>query len=58
MGVKMYRSFREFEQQELYRMDPLYQEIDQIVDSLFLDGLDARFGAQSEQEGDDSEEWS
>ena len=43
MHWKSYRTFREFEQQELYRMDPLYHEIDNILDNLFVDGLDARF---------------
>ncbi len=48
MQWKSYRTFREFEQQEIYRMDPLYHEIDDIVDKLFLDGLDAKFAAWDE----------
>ena len=39
---KSYRNYQEFEHQELLRMDGLYSEIDDIVDDLFLNGLDAR----------------
>jgi hypothetical protein len=40
--LKSYRSFGEFERQELLRKDSLYSSIDDIVDELFLQGLDAR----------------
>ncbi len=53
MQWKSYRNFREFERQEIYRMDPLYNEIDEIVDSLFLDGLDAKFASWEEAEPQD-----
>ena len=42
MHWKSYRTFREFEQQEIYSMDPLYHEIDSILDNLFADGLETK----------------
>ena len=39
---KSYRTFEEFEREELLRVDSLYSAIDDIVDELFVDGLDAR----------------
>ncbi len=39
---KSYRTYQDFEHEELLRMDGLYAEIDEIVDDLFLQGLDAR----------------
>lgn len=38
---KTYSSFEEFERSEINRIDSLYSAIDDIVDELFLEGLDA-----------------
>ncbi len=40
--LKAYRSFSEFEHQELLKMDSFYSSIDDIVDEIFLQGLDAK----------------
>lgn len=40
--LKAYRSFSEFEHQELLKMDTFYSSIDEIVDEVFLQGLDAK----------------
>ncbi|MCD6497597.1 MAG: hypothetical protein J7M25_04735 [Deltaproteobacteria bacterium] len=57
--MKGYRTYNEFEQQELYRMDTLYAEIGDIVDNLFVEGLDARYhrggGVSGEDEEDEGE---
>jgi len=56
--MKEYRSYNEFEQQELYRMDTLYAEIGEIVDNLFVEGLDARYhrGGGNSDEDEEQEE--
>jgi hypothetical protein len=50
---KSYKTFEEFEKEELLRIDTLYSAIDDIVDELFLDGVD---GARSREESD-LDEW-
>jgi hypothetical protein len=39
---KSYRTFMEFERQELMKRDTMYSAIDDIIDELFLQGLDAK----------------
>lgn len=50
---KSYKTFEEFEKEELLRIDTLYSAIDDIVDELFLDGVD---GARTREESD-LDEW-
>lgn len=51
--LKSYRNFEEFEREELMKVDSMYSAIDDIIDELFLEGLDA----SRAREDYDYDEW-
>ena len=50
---KVYRSFEEFERDELRKLDGLHTSIDDMLDEMFADELDFEPGAKSRGEDDD-----
>ncbi len=52
---KVYRSFEEFERDELRKLDGLHVSIDDMLDEMFADELDFEPGAKgkSQEEADD-----
>jgi hypothetical protein len=50
---KVYRSFEEFERDELRKLDGLHVSIDDMLDEMFADELDFEPGAKKNQEDDD-----
>ena len=50
---KVYRSFEEFERDELRKLDGLHTSIDDMLDEMFADELDFEPGAKSNREDDD-----
>ena len=55
---KVYRSFEEFERDELRRLDGMHTSIDDMLDEMFADELDFEPGARgrkSQQEENDDE---
>jgi len=52
---KVYRSFEEFERDELRKLDGLHVSIDDMLDEMFADELDFEPGAKSKGREDDDE---
>lgn len=50
---KVYRSFEEFERDELRKLDGLHVSIDEMLDEMFADELDFEPGAKSNRADDD-----
>jgi hypothetical protein len=50
---KVYRSFEEFERDELRKLDGLHTSIDDMLDEMFADELDFEPGAKNNREEDD-----
>ena len=50
---KVYRSFEEFERDELRKLDGLHVSIDDMLDEMFADELDFEPGGKSNREHDD-----
>jgi hypothetical protein len=50
---KVYRSFEEFERDELRKLDGLHVSIDDMLDEMFADELDFEPGAKNNREDDD-----
>jgi hypothetical protein len=54
---KVYRSFEEFERDELRKLDGLHVSIDDMLDEMFSDELDfepgARRSARDDEDGDE-----
>ena len=50
---KVYRSFEEFERDELRKLDGLHTSIDDMLDEMFADELDFEPGAKNNREDDD-----
>ncbi len=51
---KVYRSFEEFERDELHKLDGLHMSIDEMLDDMFADELD--FEPGNKKKGDDDDE--
>ena len=52
---KVYRSFEEFERDELHKLDGLHVSIDDMLDEMFADELDFEPGARRRKSEDDDE---
>ena len=52
---KVYRSFEEFERDELRKLDGLHMSIDEMLDDMFADELDFEPGNKKNQEDDNDE---
>ena len=52
---KVYRSFEEFERDELRKLDGLHMSIDEMLDDMFSDELDFEPGSRKGKEQDDDE---
>ncbi|MFI5290741.1 MAG: hypothetical protein ACHQ17_13865 [Polyangia bacterium] len=52
---KVYRSFEEFERDELHKLDGLHVSIDDMLDEMFADELDFEPGARGRKSEDDDE---
>jgi hypothetical protein len=52
---KVYRSFEEFERDELHKLDGLHVSIDDMLDEMFADELDFEPGARGRKAEDDDE---
>ncbi|MCA1662723.1 MAG: hypothetical protein LC659_00350 [Myxococcales bacterium] len=50
---KVYRSFEEFERDELRKLDGLHTSIDDMLDEMFADELDFDPAAKSNRQSDD-----
>ncbi|MGZ5767976.1 MAG: hypothetical protein ACXWJ9_12290 [Caldimonas sp.] len=50
---KVYRSFEEFERDELRKLDGLHVSIDEMLDEMFADELDFEPGAKNNRADDD-----
>jgi hypothetical protein len=50
---KVYRSFEEFERDELRKLDGLHVSIDEMLDEMFADELDFEPGAKNNRQDDD-----
>jgi hypothetical protein len=50
---KVYRSFEEFERDELRKLDGLHASIDDMLDEMFADELDFEPGSRKKGEDDD-----
>jgi len=50
---KVYRSFEEFERDELRKLDGLHASIDDMLDEMFADELDFESGSRKKGEDDD-----
>ena len=50
---KVYRSFEEFERDELRKLDGLHTSIDDMLDEMFADELDFDPSAKKNREDDD-----
>jgi hypothetical protein len=50
---KVYRSFEEFERDELRKLDGLHVSIDDMLDEMFADELDFEKDGKSNREDDD-----
>ena len=50
---KVYRSFEEFERDELRKLDGLHVSIDDMLDEMFADELDFEPGAKNNRADDD-----
>jgi hypothetical protein len=52
---KVYRSFEEFERDELRKLDGLHASIDDMLDDMFADELDFEPGSRRGKGDDDDE---
>jgi hypothetical protein len=52
---KVYRSFEEFERDELRKLDGIHVSIDDMLDEMFADELDFEASAQRSGRADDEE---
>jgi hypothetical protein len=52
---KVYRSFEEFERDELRKLDGLHMSIDEMLDDMFSDELDFEPGSKKNKGDDDDE---
>jgi len=52
---KVYRSFEEFERDELRKLDGLHMSIDEMLDDMFSDELDFEPGSRKSKGEDDDE---
>jgi hypothetical protein len=52
---KVYRSFEEFERDELRKLDGLHMSIDEMLDDMFSDELDFEPGSRKSKGDDDDE---
>lgn len=52
---KVYRSFEEFERDELRKLDGLHVSIDDMLDEMFADELDFEAEARNKRNADDDE---
>jgi len=52
---KVYRSFEEFERDELRKLDGLHTSIDEMLDEMFSDELDFEADGRRGRRGDDRE---
>ena len=50
---KVYRSFEEFERDELRKLDGLHVSIDEMLDEMFADELDFEPGAKNNRSDDE-----
>ena len=50
---KVYRSFEEFERDELRKLDTLHVSIDEMLDDMFADELDFEPGARKGRDDDE-----
>jgi hypothetical protein len=50
---KVYRSFEEFERDELRKLDGIHVSIDDMLDEMFADELDFEPGARGRRDEDD-----
>ena len=50
---KVYRSFEEFERDELRKLDTLHMSIDEMLDDMFADELDFEPGARKGRNDDE-----
>ncbi len=50
---KVYRSFEEFERDELRKLDGLHSTIDEMLDDMFADELDFEAGAKGNKRSDE-----
>jgi hypothetical protein len=55
---KVYRSFEEFERDELRKLDGLHASIDDMLDEMFADELDFEPGSKrrNQEENEDADE--
>ena len=53
---KVYRSFEEFERDELRKLDGLHMSIDEMLDDMFADELDFEPGNGRKNQEDDNDE--
>jgi hypothetical protein len=53
---KVYRSFEEFERDELRKLDGIHVSIDEMLDEMFADELDFEPGARRNGRHDDDAE--
>jgi hypothetical protein len=53
---KVYRSFEEFERDELRKLDGLHMSIDEMLDDMFADELDFEPGNGRKNKEDDNDE--
>jgi len=52
---KVYRSFEEFERDELRKLDGLHVSIDEMLDDMFSDELDFEPGSKKRGQDEDDE---
>ena len=53
---KVYRSFEEFERDELHKLDGLHVSIDEMLDEMFADELDFEADARGRRNNREDEE--
>jgi hypothetical protein len=53
---KVYRSFEEFERDELRKLDGLHVSIDDMLDEMFADELDFEPGARGKRDEESDDE--
>ena len=53
---KVYRSFEEFERDELRKLDGLHVSIDEMLDDMFAEELDFEPGSKKRNQEDDNDE--
>ena len=54
--MKTYRTFEEFEREELRRMDAVGNSVDEMIDTIFSEELDLDFSARKKRAAGDEDD--